>query len=66
MAEFSNVTITRAGRSHFAAAMSAGSSIDFSHIEIGNGMPPAAPEDLTSLVGHLSRVGISKLTMWMA
>lgn len=60
MAEFSNVTITRAGRSHFAAAMSAGSSIEFSHIEIGNGMPPAAPEDLTSLVGHLSRVGISK------
>lgn len=60
MAEFSNVTITRAGRSHFAAAMSAGSSIEFSHIEIGNGMPPAVPEDLTSLVGPLSRVGISK------
>lgn len=60
MAKFSNVTITRAGRSHFAAAMSAGSSIEFSHIEIGNGMPPTAPEDLTTLVGYLSRVGISK------
>ena len=60
MAKFSNVTITRAGRSHFAAAMSAGSSIEFSHIEVGNGQPPAAPEDLTSLVGPLSRVSISK------
>lgn len=62
MANFSNVTITRQGRKHFSHALTTSTPIAFDHMEIGDGVAPAAPEDLTGLVNTLTRVGIAKIT----
>ena len=62
MANFSNVTITRQGRGHFSHALTKSLPISFDHMEIGDGIAPAAPEDLTGLVNVLTRVGIAKIT----
>lgn len=62
MANFSNVTITRPGRSHFSHALTKSLPISFDHMEIGDGTAPLTPEDLTELVHTLTSVGIAKIT----
>lgn len=60
MANFSNNTVTLAGRRLLAHALASGNSLEFTHFGIGDGTAPAAPETLESLVHPLFTIPVAK------
>ena len=62
MAQFDNITVTRAGRAYMAESLAESKALAFDHIAVGDGTAPEAPEDLTELVHLIADVPISKIT----
>lgn len=61
MADFSNQTVTLAGRKMLAQAIADQKTIQFTRIECGDGEAPEAPENLTALVHRLFSIGVGQV-----
>lgn len=61
MADFSNQTITVAGRKMLATALAEKRIIQFRVVAIGDGNAPEAPENLTALVSPLFELGVGQV-----
>lgn len=62
MADFTNNTVTRAGRDVLAHALATTSPIEFLRVEIGDGEAPEQPEEAAALTNKLTDLAISKLS----
>ena len=62
MAQFSNNTITLAGRALLGRAISSGTQIHFTRVALGDGDLPDAPEELAGLVHQRGEIGVASVS----